>query len=161
MVVVAAAAWSLGLGDGGGGSDAGIPIPQRNYTVQVTDTKGQTMEAGRFTWEGKVLFRGQLGNATITLPFQKLNSLKVLTGKKTGLPDTVAATVSLKSGETVEVSLKSTNKCYGETRFGNYEIFFKDVGEIVFNQRFPPWGRVPARPSTLRAQGRDTGQGRR
>lgn len=80
MVVVAAAAWSLGLGDGGGGSDAGILIPQRTYTVQVTDTKGQAMEATRFTWEGKVYFRGQLGNATVTLLFQKLKSLKVLTG---------------------------------------------------------------------------------
>ena len=132
-MIVIAAAWSLGLGDGGGGSDAGIPIPKRNYTVKVTDAKGQSVEAKRFTWEGNVHFRAQLGNATITLPFQKLKSMKVRRGKKSGNPGMMAATVALKTGETVEVSLESTSKCYGETRFGNYEIFFKDIGEIVFN----------------------------
>ena len=131
--MILAAAWSLGLGNGGGGADGDIPIPQRSFTVNVTDAKGQSLEAKRFTWEGKVHFRGQLGNATITLPFQKLKSLKVLHGKKTSNPEMTATTASLKSGESVEISLESTSKVYGETRFGTYEIFLKDIGEIVFN----------------------------
>ena len=133
LVLALAAAWSLGLGGGDGDSDSSIPIPQRNFTVKVTDAKGQSLEANRFTWEGKVHFRGLFGNATITLPFLKLKSLKVLRGAKAANPDQIAATVVLKSGETVDLSLDSTSKCYGETRFGNYEIFFKDIGEIVFN----------------------------
>ena len=132
LAVLLAAFWTMGLGDGGDGDGPKIPIPQRNFTVTVTDTTGNAMEAKRFTWEGKVHLRGQFGSATVTLPFQKIKGIKVLAEKKLGNPDLIATVVELKSGEPVELSLERTSKCYGETRFGNYEIFLKDVAEIAF-----------------------------
>ncbi len=133
VAVALAAVWWMGLGNGGDGDGPSIPIPQQNFSVTVTDTQGKSLKANRFTWEGKVHFEGMFGNARITLPFQKLKSVKVFSGKKLSNPDLIAASVTTKSGETVELSLERTSKCYGKTRFGNYEIFFKDVGEIVFN----------------------------
>jgi hypothetical protein len=133
LVVILASLWSLGLGNGSDQDGPKIPIPQRNFTVTVTDSKGQALEASRFTWEGKVHLRGQYGNATVTLPFQKLKKVNVLVEKKLKNPDLIGAAVELKTGESLELALERTSKCYGETRYGNYEIFLKDVAEIVFN----------------------------
>jgi hypothetical protein len=131
-LVLAMALWLMGLGGGTeGGSSSNIPIPQQNYTVTVVDRSGQSLEAKRFTWEGKVEFRGQIGNATVSLPFNKVRSVKVgpSNGDKSGA---IKATMTLRSGESVEVALDRTSKCYGESKFGNYEIFFKDVASIEF-----------------------------
>jgi hypothetical protein len=130
--ILLVAPWLMGLGGGNGGSEKAIPIPQKNFTVTVSDTKGQKATAERFTWEGKVNFQGQYGSATITLPFQKVQAVKVLPSQGGGSPTTVLTRMTLRSGETLELSLDRASKCYGETAFGNYEIFLKDVTEITF-----------------------------
>jgi hypothetical protein len=129
-----AAPFLLGLGGGNGGSDKPIPIPQKNFTVTVSDARGQKVQAERFTWEGKVHFQGQYGSATITLPFQKVQSVKVVPGQANIAPTQVLARMALRSGETLELTLDRTSKCYGETAFGNYEIFLKDIAEITFQK---------------------------
>lgn len=126
-----AAPWLMGLG-GGNGGEKSIPIPQKNFTVAVTDSKGQKATAERFTWEGKVNFTGQFGSATITLPFQKVQSVRVMPAQGTSSPTQVLTKMTLRSGETLELAIDRTTKCYGETSFGNYEIFLKDISEIAF-----------------------------
>ncbi|MBI4081407.1 MAG: hypothetical protein HY423_02225 [Candidatus Lambdaproteobacteria bacterium] len=130
-LVLAAAVWSLGLGDSGSGAKT-IPIPEKNYTATVTDLKGNIIEAERFSWDGHVYFKAQYGNATITLPFTKVKSLKVLADAKTALPEQVLARVTLQVGETIDVAMDRTSKAYGDTRYGSYEIFLKDLSEITF-----------------------------
>lgn len=128
---------SLGLmgltGGSGNGSTSNIPIPQENFTVTVTDRTGQSLEAKRFTWEGKVIFRGQIGNATVSLPFDKIRTVKVAAAGGDPALNTAKARVTLRTGETVDVMIDRTTKCYGETKFGNYEIFFKDIASITFH----------------------------
>lgn len=122
----------MGMGGGNSGSEKPIPIPQRNFTVSVTDMRGRKATAERFTWEGKVHFQGQYGSATITVPFQKVQSVKVLPTQENISPAQILTRMTLRGGETLELALDRTSKCYGETPFGNYEIFVKDIGEIQF-----------------------------
>jgi hypothetical protein len=126
--------WLMGLGGGTESTGAGptIPIPQESFTVTVTDRTGQSLEARRFTWEGKVYLRGQVGNATVSLPFGKLQSLTAVQVAAAEAGDFVRARVTLRGGESVDVTVDRTSKCYGETRFGTYEIFFKDIASIRF-----------------------------
>lgn len=131
-VLVLVAPWVMGLGGGNGGAEKQIPIPQKNFTVVVTDSHGQKATAERFTWEGKVSFQGQYGSATITLPFQKVQSVKVIPAQANIPATQVLTKMTLRSGETLDLTLDRTSKCYGETSFGNYEIFLKDIGEIQF-----------------------------
>lgn len=133
-LLLLAALWLMGLGGGteGAGGGPNIPIPQENFTVTITDRSEQTLEARRFTWEGKVHLRGQVGNATVSLPFSKLRSLTVQPASGEDAADRVKASIALRSGDTVEVMIDSTSKCYGETKFGTYEIFLKDVTRIEF-----------------------------
>jgi hypothetical protein len=131
--LVLAALWLMGLGGGSNGSSGpDIPIPQENFTVTVSDATGQKLEARRFTWEGKVYLRGQVGNATVSLPFSKIRSVRVERDGKAASLEAARASVTLKTGDTVEVMVERSSKCYGETKFGNYEIFFKDIAAIEF-----------------------------
>ncbi len=122
----------MGLGNGNDKGESSIPIPQRNFTVRLTDAKGLTMDATRFIRGGKVFLRAIYGSPTLTLPLEKPQSMKVLSEKETDLPDLNAAAVELKSGEKLERSVERSGKGFGETRVGNYEISFKDVSEIQF-----------------------------
>jgi hypothetical protein len=79
-----------------------------------------------------VHFQGQYGSATITVPFQKVQSVKILPTQENIPPTQVLSKMALRSGETIDLTLDRTSKCYGETSFGNYEIFIKDIAEILF-----------------------------
>jgi hypothetical protein len=134
-LLLVAALWLMGLGGGTeGGSGSNIPIPQENFTVTVADRSGQSLEAKRFTWEGKVEFRGQIGNATVNLPFNKVRSVRVVSAEGDKAATLAKANITLRSGESVDVMIDRSTKCYGETKFGKYEIFFKDVASIQFQE---------------------------
>jgi hypothetical protein len=126
------APWLMGMGGGGDNNGKTVPLPQKNFTVSITDGRGQKATAERFTWEGKVSFQGQYGSATITVPFQKVQSVKVMPSQAGTSPTTVLTKMTLRGGDTLDLGLDRTSKCYGETSFGTYEIFLKDVGEIQF-----------------------------
>lgn len=127
------AAWLMGMGGGNGSSTEKIvPIPDKNYTVTVTDSRGAKAEARRFTWEGKVHFQGQFGNATVTLPFPKVQAVKFDPAAVSGSPNLILAKFTLKNGETLDLNLERTSKCYGETSFGTYEIFVRDITQLQF-----------------------------
>jgi len=132
-LLVLAAPWLLGMNGGGGGDAEGsqVPLPARNYTVTITDTTGNSVQASRFTWEAKTFFRARYGNATVSLPFDKIASVQTTPGKKADT-DWIPATVTLETGEKIDISVERSSKCYGETKFGGYEIYFKDVASLNF-----------------------------
>jgi hypothetical protein len=109
-----------------------VPIPDKNYTVSITDSRGAKVEARRFTWDGKVYFEGQFGQATVTLPFPKIKSIQVNPTAATTSPNLVMVKVALVSGDTLDLALERTSKCYGETSFGTYEIFVRDIASLQF-----------------------------
>ena len=119
-------------GNSGPATEKVVPIPDKNYTVMVTDTRGAKAEARRFTCEGKVYFQGQYGQATVTLPFPKVKSLQVQPTAATTSPNLIMVKVGLVSGENMDIALERTSKCYGETAFGTYEIFMRDVTQLQF-----------------------------
>jgi len=124
----------MGLSGGSSGptNEKVVPIPDKNYTVQVTDSRGAKVEARRFTWEGKVYFQGLYGQATVTLPFPKVKAVQVLPSAATVSPNLVMAKITLSSGATLDIALDRTTKCYGETDFGTYEIYVRDVTNLQF-----------------------------
>jgi hypothetical protein len=131
--LAAVSALLMGMGGGSGPANEKIvPIPDKNYTVQVTDSRSAKVEARRFTWEGKVYFQGQYGQATVTLPFPKVKSVQIVPSAATTSPNLIMAKMTLTTGETLDIALDRSSKCYGETSFGTYEIFVRDVTVLQF-----------------------------
>ncbi|MDH4224582.1 MAG: hypothetical protein OEW12_02930 [Deltaproteobacteria bacterium] len=117
-------------GMGGGTADNGeIPIPQETIGVTLTDSQGHSMTVNRFTCEGRVYLKGTYGQATLTIPFVKIQSVRA-NPPRPEFPERVMTEVTLKTGETIELGLPANNKCYGVTKFGNLEIFVKDIQAI-------------------------------
>ncbi|MCZ6749299.1 MAG: hypothetical protein O7D96_08400 [SAR324 cluster bacterium] len=129
LALAALAVALMGLGGGDQGAEGDIPIPSKSYTVTLTDTQNNTLEGERFTWEGNVHVRAKFGNATITIPFEKLRSMRMNPG---ATPEVVNVEALLKSGETLALTIEATSKCYAVTKFGNYEIFMGDLASIDF-----------------------------
>jgi hypothetical protein len=119
----------MGLGGGTAEEEGAIPIPSKSFTVVLTDSQGNSLVGERFTWEGKVHLRASFGNATITVPFEKLKLLKM---SKSDAPNKVKVRALLRSGETLDLSVDGTSKSYADTQFGNYEIFMADLASIEF-----------------------------
>ena len=120
----------MGLGGGSEKEEGAIPIPSKSYTVTLSDNQGNKLQGERFTWEGKVHLRASFGNATITVPFEKLKTLQMSKGNT---PDRVNVKALLRSGDTLELTVDAKTKCYAETKFGNYEIFMADLASIEFH----------------------------
>ena len=125
----------LGLSGGGSSGDGGsnLPIPAQNYSARLTDNQGVATDAKRLTWEGKIFLKGQMGKGTITIPFDKISTVKVLPLAETA-PNSIQANITLDSGKSVVLEVERATKLYAETDFGNYEIFLKDLQTMEFSR---------------------------
>ncbi len=132
LALLAASLAAMGMGGGSGSTEKVIPIPERNFSVNVTDSRGNKVLANRFTWEGKVHFEGQFGTATVTVPFAKVQAIEIKPSATTASPTTIVAHLTLKAGDGLDLAIERGSKCYGETDFGTYEIFLRDIARIQF-----------------------------
>ncbi|OGG96797.1 MAG: hypothetical protein A2508_01840 [Candidatus Lambdaproteobacteria bacterium RIFOXYD12_FULL_49_8] len=120
------------LGDNSSSGDREIPLPEINYSVIVVDAQAVQTTAKRVSWDGKVYLQGKRGEALTTISFEKLNQVEVLP-ENAAPPGSIAAKVTLKSGETIDLTVKGNSKLFGETSFGKFEIYFRDLRKILFN----------------------------
>jgi len=129
LVLPGLAAGLMGLGGGDDSKEAVIPIPNKSYTVTLTDTQSNKLVGERATWEGKVFFRAKFGNATVSVPFEKLKAIQISKG---AAPDKVKVRAQMRSGESLDLTADSTSKFYADTQFGAYEIFLADLASVEF-----------------------------
>ena len=119
----------MGMGEMGGPAEVGkIPIPEKNFNVRVTDRQGVQTSLSQFSQDGKVFFVGKRGDATVTIPFEKITQIQfeTLGGKD------VQAKVSLRGQETADVKVEKLAKFYGKADFGTFAIAVKDLKSISF-----------------------------
>ena len=125
---------TLAVGGGGGGAASdSIPLPTTNYSATVTDSTSISLKAERLSWNGKVYFDTQVGNSKIVIPFEKVGQLTIKRSAKNTPQDYVLGEFELLDGQTVEALLLMDSKLYGQTSFGNFELFVRDLEQISFN----------------------------
>ena len=129
LALLPLAAGLMGLGGGDDAKEAAIPIPSKSYSVTLTDSQSNKLAGERATWEGKVYFRAKFGNATVSVPFEKLKSIQIAKG---AAPDRVKVRAQMRSGESLDLTADSTTKFYADTQFGAYEIFLADLALVEF-----------------------------
>jgi hypothetical protein len=129
LALLPLAALLMGFGGGDDTKEAVIPIPNKSYAVTLTDNQSNKLAGERATWEGKIYFRAKFGNATVSMPFEKLKSIQITKG---AAPDRVKVRAQMRSGETLDLTADSTTKFYADTQFGGYEIFLADLATVEF-----------------------------
>ncbi len=125
---------ALANGMGGDSPPARIPIPAKVFAATFEDKTGVIVKASRVTFNGEVFVYGTLGEAQVTVPFEKIDHVRFTPAAAT---EKVTATAVLKAGpgaEQAEVSLilPDDSPWYGETTFGNYQIEVRQLKRISF-----------------------------
>ena len=122
-----------GMGGGDENLTGGLPLPEKNFVVDITDRTGMQTESSRLTWEGKVNFRGKYGEATVNVPFAKISHVDFRPAN-TGSSSYTVATVILNSGQQLDLSLENQSNVYAETPFGELEISVADLRQLDFSE---------------------------
>lgn len=109
----------------GGDAPTRIPVPARAFQATFEDVGGTVVTASRVTLDGEVFVHGRLGEAQVTVPFERIVEVRI---EKADDPLKRTAVVVLKGeDEPVRVLLKDDVPWFGGARFGNYKIETRDL----------------------------------
>lgn len=129
MVALSSLLFLAGMGGLGGPAPVEkIPVPEKNFNARTIDREGVQTSLSQVSFEGKVFLLGKRGDATVTIPFEKISNLD-MTGQQ---GNEVLSVVILRNQEKVEVRVDKSSKFYGKTDFGTFQIECKDLKSISF-----------------------------
>ena len=131
---LAVAGVALATGFGGDNPPSRIPIPARDFSATVEDHGGVQVTVDRVSWKGEIFLYGTLGAAQITLPFDKIATVRF--EKKD--EETRVAVATTTDGDTVRIDVDEDTPCYGATKYGNYAIEAEDIRSITFHHSKTP-----------------------
>lgn len=121
---------ALANGMGGDSPPARIPIPAKVFSASFEDKTGVVVQASRVTFNGEVFVYGTLGEAQVTVPFEKIAHVRFTPAEGV---EKVTATAVLKADQSeVSLILPDDSPWYGETTFGNYQIEVRQLKRITF-----------------------------
>jgi len=115
-----------GMGSLGGAPEGGVPQTEENIKVRVTDRQGVATELTRFSLEGKTALEGKIGSGLMTVFFRNIERAEF--GAVNG--DTVPVKLILKTGETLEIAVRTRRIFYGSTGYGALQLRARDVSKI-------------------------------
>ena len=120
----------LGMGEMSGGPAPidKIPVPEKNYSAGVLDRQGVQTNLQSFSFEGKGYLAAKHGNASVAIPFEKINEIQFQGPEG----DQIGAKVILRDQKTIWIKIERRAKFYGKTDFGTYQIEAQHLKLIRF-----------------------------
>jgi hypothetical protein len=115
------------MGGKGGGFER-APRVDKSFSVIVTDGSGNKIAGEKFSWEGRIHFAGNLGMASVTVPFEKIK--EILIGEKKDKK--VKVTAKLKDGSDTVFDIDADSRCYGEAPFGSFMLTMEEIRSVSF-----------------------------
>jgi hypothetical protein len=109
----------------GNDAPARIPVPAKVFRLQVEDVGGVVLDIDRATMDGEVYLFGTIGKATVTVPFENVETVELVPG-----PDEDHRLARVQGATPVELVVEADRPLYGRTGFGNYRIELADVRRI-------------------------------
>jgi hypothetical protein len=131
VIVVAVLSLGLmGMGGFGGGRETGLPA--RDFRATFVDVDGKQVEVNRVTAGGDVSLEGDLGRGRLRVPFDNITSIRLqpLQSER----DRMRAEVTLREGEPVTLTVRSSTTFYGQTPAGGYQIRARDLRSVDFSR---------------------------
>ena len=127
-LVLLGALLCMGMGELGGQPEGTVPETDVRIEAKVVDRAGTETSLNQFSMDGKTYLDALRGSGQLTIPFQQLATLTF--GKVSG--DELAVQVRLKSGSTMDLSIRKRALFYGSTGYGAFVIKARDVARIEF-----------------------------
>lgn len=126
-------AFLVGMGNLGDPLSVEVPEPAADYAVTVVDQSDHSARLEKFSIGGKTLISGKLGNADVSVPFDKVRSIALLLKD-----ETLTAEVHLKDDNVLLVDVRPGTVCYGKFRYGDFRIAVDDIRLITIHGRVTP-----------------------
>ena len=129
-LIAAGSAFALTAVAGGlTGSDAPsrVPVPAKEFTGTVHDRAGVEVTINRLTFNGEVFFYGVLGEAQVTVPFERVQSIRI---EPSDTDNYVVLFATLRDGSTARILVEDDQPVYGVAAFGNYSVEIEDVRSL-------------------------------
>lgn len=120
----------MGMGGLGGGRDTGTPA--HDFRATFTDVDGTRVDANRVTAGGDTSLEGDIGRGHLRVPFDNVSRVTFAPGGEDR--DKLRATVQLRQGEPVTMTVRSSTTFYGQTPSGAYQIRARDLKSVDFGQ---------------------------
>ena len=116
-------------GMGGGNNDllTRIPVPDREFRVEVTDTEDTRYAVSSFSVDGLTVLPVSLGKILVGIDFADIDSMTLFLGEASLTADIVYI-----SGQRKEVSLKKDLFFYGQSQWGKMKIHARDCRQVRF-----------------------------
>lgn len=129
LALVLVGAWfCMGMGGLGGQPEGTVPETDVRIEAKVIDRTGMETSLNQFSMDGKTYLDALRGSGQLTIPFQQLATLTF--GKVVG--DDLAMEVKLKSGTTMDLTIRKRALFYGSTGYGAFVIKARDIARIEF-----------------------------
>ena len=103
--------------------------PSVDFRATLTDRDDTAVELTRVNVGGQVQLTGKLGRGNLRIPFGNIRAVEF----RSESGDATLATVHLKSGEPVELTVRNSLTFYGQTAVGVYEVRARDLQHIEFH----------------------------
>ncbi len=129
LALVAMTPALLGMGGFGGGREEGLPA--RDFIATFTDVDGAKMTVTRVTSGGGTSLEGELGRGRLRIPFDNIARITFQPAENDR--ERVQAVVTLREGEPVTLTLRSSTTFYGRTQGGAYQIRARDLRAVEFS----------------------------
>ena len=123
----------MGMGSlQGPASPEKIPTPAKKYTAVFVDQMDIATECSEASIEGTTFLEGKRGEGTFTISFDKIDqiSFRMNAERLTGM-------VKLRDGGTSELTLNKTQKAFGQTKYGTFQIKLSDLKKLVIRTAAP------------------------
>ncbi len=115
------------MGGKGGGFER-APRVDKNFQVTVTDVSGNKINGEKFSWEGRAHFAGNLGMASVNVPFERIKEITVGEKKE----KRVKVTAKLVDGGETVFEIDADSRCYGEAPFGSFMLTMDEIKSVAF-----------------------------
>jgi hypothetical protein len=123
----------MGMGSlQGTASPEKIPVPVKKYTAVFVDQMDIATECSEASIEGTTFLEGKRGEGTYTISFDNIDqiSFRMNAERLTGM-------VMLRDGGTSELTLNKTQKAFGRTKYGTFQVKLSDLKKLVIRNAAP------------------------
>ena len=105
-----------------------LPETEHDFSVTVVDRSGIETHLSHFSMDGSTFLHGQLGNASVTIAFEEIQSA-TFHGMAN---DRIKVVLDLKAGKDLTLHIRRRSGFAGQMEVGVYQIRAEDVARLDF-----------------------------
>jgi hypothetical protein len=127
VFLLAAVPLLLGMGSmQGPATPEKVPIPVKKYTVTFVDQMDVVTECADASIEGSTYLDGKRGEGNYTISFDNIEHVAFHMNS-----DRLTGSLKLRDGGMMELILNKSQKAYGRTKYGTFQIKLSDLKKLI------------------------------